>query len=709
MLYEQLGLILPRRVLRWIVESTQGNALFALELGRSLAEDGLPEIGEEVPMPPAIEELLGTRVAGLAAPVRRVLLAVALNPDLTRSQLAAVADASAIDGALDAGLVLVRGDRVRASHPLMAAAARSQAEAGERRDLHRAVAGVVTDHALRARHLALATDQPDTELASALSAAAVGSAAHGRAEDAVELAEHAVRLTPLETGQRACNVLALAEYLIVAGEPQRAAEVLAPEIDRVPAGPDRARIHLLLGAESRLAVTHADECGRHLELALAESGSDPALHATAVARLARHTAVVRVERIGETEALCLEALPAARAAGPRVEREVLHGLAWARSLRGQPVDDLVERFRAVSDDAFEIFRSPDRIVAERLVSRGELAAARSILERLLAVADERGEAWSFVRLRLGLCEIELRAGRWDRAERLLDAWAQSPDRDLLTRPAYERCRALLTLGRGDARTAEEWAARAIVASDARGLRWDALEALRVRGIAALHANDPLRAAESLGAVWEHTEREGVDEPGVFPVAPDLVGALIGTGARAEAHTVAKRLRRLADEQRHPWGLASAARCDAVLRLTESYDDGAAGDMLRAADAYGDLGLHFDRARTLLVLGRAARRQKKWGPAREALDRAASAFDETGSPGWAEQARSELARVGARRRAPAGELTPAERRVAQLASEGLANKEIAQRLVVTVHTVEVHLSHAYAKLGVRSRTQLAGRL
>jgi DNA-binding CsgD family transcriptional regulator len=66
-------------------------------------------------------------------------------------------------------------------------------------------------------------------------------------------------------------------------------------------------------------------------------------------------------------------------------------------------------------------------------------------------------------------------------------------------------------------------------------------------------------------------------------------------------------------------------------------------------------------------------------------------------------------VGARRASPAGELTPAERRVAELAADGLANKEIAQALVVTVNTVEFHLRNVYAKLGVRSRAQLAARL
>ena len=146
-----------------------------------------------------------------------------------------------------------------------------------------------------------------------------------------------------------------------------------------------------------------------------------------------------------------------------------------------------------------------------------------------------------------------------------------------------------------------------------------------------------------------------------------------------------------------------------MELAEAYDPAAAAELAQAAADYRGLGLRFDAARTLLGLGRAQRRWKKWGAARESLEAAVSAFDELGSPGWAEQARSELSRVGARRKAPTGELTPAEQRVVELATAGLANKEIARQLFVGVHTVEVHLTHAYAKLGVRSRTQLAGRL
>ena len=152
-------------------------------------------------------------------------------------------------------------------------------------------------------------------------------------------------------------------------------------------------------------------------------------------------------------------------------------------------------------------------------------------------------------------------------------------------------------------------------------------------------------------------------------------------------------------QRHPWGLVSAGRCTALL----NHEPEAAEEI---AAAYERLGLPFDRARTLLALGRVARRRRRWGLARRLLEAATAAFRALGSDGWAEDARSELDRVGGRRATPPGELTPSEQRVVELATRGLSNKEIARELVVSVHTVGRHLSHSYAKLGVRSRSQLA---
>jgi DNA-binding CsgD family transcriptional regulator len=312
--------------------------------------------------------------------------------------------------------------------------------------------------------------------------------------------------------------------------------------------------------------------------------------------------------------------------------------------------------------------------------------------------------------RLHLCELELRAGGWSEVQRMLDEWAESTDNDLLQWPMYERCRALLAAGRGDVEDARRWGSSVVSQAESTGGRWDWLEATRALGLAALLDKDLAGAVGHLGAVWDHTQREGVLDPGAFPVGPDLVEALAETGAYDAAQAVVDVLAERATDQDHPWAAAGAQRGAAMVAIHgDAYTD-AAGDALEAAAAtYGGLGLAFDEARTLLALGRAQRRAKKWGAARDVLERAVAGFEAIGSPGWAEDARAELERVGARKPAAAGGLTATERRVADLAVEGLANKEIARTLVVTVNTVEFHLRNAYAKLGIRSRVQLAARL
>jgi DNA-binding CsgD family transcriptional regulator len=114
------------------------------------------------------------------------------------------------------------------------------------------------------------------------------------------------------------------------------------------------------------------------------------------------------------------------------------------------------------------------------------------------------------------------------------------------------------------------------------------------------------------------------------------------------------------------------------------------------------------ARTLLAAGVIERRQKQKRAARELLERAAAAFDDLEAKLWADKARAELARVSGRR--PEGKgLTETELRVATLVAQGLANKEVAAALFVTVHTVEAHLSRIYRKLDIRSRRELSGAL
>lgn len=705
LLATRLGLVVPRHRLRRLVDTTLGNPLFALEVGRALADPVQRPDDDELPVPDAVDDLLGRRVARLPPGTRRVLLATALSADLTAFQLAAIADVRAVEDAVTDGVLVVSGERVRASHPLLAAAARKRSRPATRRGLHLELAGVVDDEELRARHLALAAEGTDQELATIVASAAAAAAARGGAREAVDLAEHALRLTPVGSQARSDRVLALAGYLDVAGDVQRITDLLTPELGSLPAGAARVRAQLLLseGGGVRSVADHQ----RHLEAALAEAGGDPVLRAPVLAKWSIHATAACVERIPEAEAWALEALDATDGRDPEVTRLALHGLAWARALGGKPVDDLDERFVAESRAAFHLIDSVERVAALRLTWRGEVAAARRALARLLALADARGEQWSYVVLRLHLCELELRAGEWEHAERLLDEWAESMEGELLVAPSYERCRAALAAGRGQPDEVARWAAPALTGAEATGATWQLLGTMHARARSALLVHDHDRAAELSRVIWEHAEREGIEDPGALPAAADLVEALVEIGEREEARTVTDRLRQLAEGQAHPCGLITSRRCAALVALAEGpYTPEAAATLVQTADDYAALGLRFDATRTLLVLGRAQRRHKKWAAARASLERAATMFDELGSTGWAADVRAELERVGARRPRAAGQLTPTERRVVELAAEGRSNKEIARTLVVTVNTVETHLSHAYAKLGIRSRAQLS---
>ena len=141
-----------------------------------------------------------------------------------------------------------------------------------------------------------------------------------------------------------------------------------------------------------------------------------------------------------------------------------------------------------------------------------------------------------------------------------------------------------------------------------------------------HRQRPIRAGDP--HKWRdqrsHPELTGAEQRGS---AAHLVEALVEVGAQDEAIAVTARLRELSEQQQHPWGRASARRCEAVVQLaTRPYDERAARALAGAAEDYARLGLRFDCARSLLSLGRAERRFKKWGPAREALQGAIALFE-----------------------------------------------------------------------------------
>jgi len=395
----------------------------ALGMGRLLVEQGLPAFGADLPVPDAIEDVSGTSVAQLSDAACRLLLAVALNADLLRSELSAIETPGAVEDAVSAGLLRLDGEHVRAAHPLLALAVKQRSSPSVRRALHSVLADAVADRERRALVLALAAVGPDARLATTVAAAA---AAPARRLDAVRLAEH----------------------LALAGEPQRLRELLMPELGSLPAGALRARAWLLLAEPScqasRGPVWDWDHCEALVDAALVECADDPAIRASVLVRRAGHA--VSTMRIAEAETLAREALSAACRGAPNERRSAPYQLAWVRALRGLPVDALVAERPAATTGACHLAWSAECVFAARLAWRGDVRRAYELLARWLALADERGELFSHVLLRAQLCDVALRAGAWSTASHLLDEWAGSSDGELLPFPVYERSRALLSAG-----------------------------------------------------------------------------------------------------------------------------------------------------------------------------------------------------------------------------------------------------------------------
>src|SRR5581483_8408852 len=153
----------------------------------------------------------------------------------------------------------------------------------------------------------------------------------------------------------------------------------------------------------------------------------------------------------------------------------------------------------------------------------------------------------------------------------------------------------------------------------------------------------------------------------------------------------------------PWIQAVRCRSRALLLSARGDLDGAMAAMIEALEHHERLQMPFERARTLLELGRLLRRRKERREARAILEEALEAFERLGAPLWAELARAELARVPVRR-APS-DLSPTEETIASLAATGLTNRAIAERIYLSPKTIEGNLARVYRKLGIRSRAEL----
>jgi DNA-binding NarL/FixJ family response regulator len=230
--------------------------------------------------------------------------------------------------------------------------------------------------------------------------------------------------------------------------------------------------------------------------------------------------------------------------------------------------------------------------------------------------------------------------------------------------------------------------------------------LQARGRLRMAQSRPADAAAELREAGRRAVAIGQMSPTVAPWRSLLACALLDLDQRSEAERLVAEELALARRAEAPRAIGLALRAaarldDEIPRLRESVE------LLRRAEA------RLERARSHAELGAALRRSGRAEDARTSLRCAVDLAHRCGADALEDQALAELRATGARPRrrvtTGAGALTPSERRIAELAAAGQQNREIAEALFVTMATVEFHLRNAYRKLGISSRTQLAGAL
>jgi DNA-binding CsgD family transcriptional regulator len=708
-----------RTMLLRLHETSGGNPFFAQEIGRALLRrGGEMAAGERPPIPERLQELVEDRLEGLPAQTLEALEVVSALSTPTLDALAAATDPSEVDRRLDPalenGVVEAVGDRLRFTHPLLASAVYQRISPARRRELHARLATIVRDPEERARHLALSVDGPDVAVAAALEEAAMLASSRGAPQSAAELWEMARGATPRDRGEdlvRRTHQAGVAHY--ECGDTSLARSVLEQAVDLSIAGPARARVLLDLGMG--LAETEGWRgAWAVFEAARGEAGDDLALRA----RIEQNLGYAWLFRgdLAASERHARAALQLAEALQePRVMAEAFVAYPFVEFVLGRGVDqELLDRGSALEGHMEGEFKShvlrASFTVAQLLKFTDRLDEARRTFTELLGDAAAHGAASPAPQIRYHLAELECWAGNWDAA----------------MEHARESRAAAQRFGMGAWMSAEGHFAVGLVEAHlgrADPARLEALEGLRVAegageilllipnlsvlGFLELSLGRPAEADVYLSRAIELEQTMGVREPAYFRVVPDEVETLVALGRPDQAEALLAPFEEAGKDLGRGWTIATGARCRALVLAARGDLTGASAAADEAVRVHDHLPLPFELGRTLLVRGAVERRAKRKREARDTLTKALEVFDRLGAALWADKARAEVARIGGR--APSSlDLTPTEDRVAALVAAGSTNREAADALFVSIHTVEANLKRIYRKLGVRSRTELASK-
>ena len=699
---DRLGKPFARQTLLRVHETSGGNPFFALELARALGSDVDPL--QPLPVPETLEELVRARLAGLPAPSREALeLASALGaPSVSLLERAGIAP-DALEAAIGAHIIERENGIIRFTHPLLSSVLYQGLSSGEeRRNLHGRLAAIIDDPLVRARHLALATDSPDVDVAGVLDEAANLAEVRGAAALAAELSEQALRLTPSEAhGDRHRRALAAARAHRTAGEWTRARTIVAEILTQTRRGSLRAEALVLLAE-----LESVDRAAALLEEALREAASRPALQSLIQCRLAW------AARFRKGFVRALEHARAAFELAEDLDDDALRADAVVMqaalgSILGDPeAPQLAARAYelaiAVGDE--RLLQEAASVVAITLEDSFRLDDARALLEREHRVWRERDEPASASAL-WGLSWVEFWAGRWALAAEYA---AQARDVSIqygLEVPQGHLPIAVIAVHRGQLELAREHSERALELAEEQ-LALHPPAHLAVLGLVELWSGDGTGAAVWLDKADQQAATLGWGNPSIRWWSADYVEVLLELDRIDDAVQVLDVWEADAMRLDRDWVLAQVRRCRGLVASAQGRVDHAAFLLQQAVAQHQEVGDPFGGARALLALGIVRRRARQKRGAREAIEAALAGFEQLGAATWVEKAQSELGRIGGRTRQEG--LTAAERRVAALVAEGRTNREVAAALFLTERTVASHLTHVYAKLGIRSRVELARR-
>ncbi len=700
---------------RRVLQIAAGNPLALLELPDSLRLDDARTDGLSpgtVSLTSRLERVFAAQVSGLPEQTRDLLLCAAADERASTAELlAAVSVLRGAEVPLDAaapaegtGLARMAGGSIVFRHPLVRSAIYQSASAARRRQVHAAFAAVLTGEPdRRLWHTAGSTAGPDESVARELELLSVRLARRGAIGIAVAAARRAGALSA-DSARRCSRLLRAAELTFEAGEPDllqrlvREAEQLDPDSEQ------RARLTWL---RNTFADTTPGDQGQMrslvdtAEVSAAAGNGDLALHLLFGAALRCWRSNLG-QPARDRVAVIVERLPV-----PQTHPRRVATLAMAGPVRwGSVVSD---RLAAIEASAGELTADEAYLAGMAARAIGDHDAAARFLGNATTQLRAEGRLGALVQVLVMRGWVAIAQGHWVSAEMLVDESSRLAEE---VGQSWWRTGSLIASAalyglRGQTEDAERLAAEAEKTAIPQGLNDLICMIAFARGVTLLGAGRPAVALEHLIRVFDRND-PAFHEAARFMSITYLADAAWQSGQRHVAVTVLDELGTLSRRTPSPTLHAGLAYARAVLGPDEE------AERLYDAALGSDLGHYsFDRARLQLAYGAWLRRRRRVSESRGSLRAARQVFDALGCVPWGERARQELRASGEQSRPRVDrardQLTPQELQIAQMAAEGLTNREIGEKLYLSHRTIGSHLYRIFPKLDITSRAQLASRL